>query len=490
MKFRPFFPPRESELTQAYFARTGRLHALADVNTFLRYTGLDPEEFRIGSDAFIDRVAELTGADRTLLARSTLKSHGNTRSPRDGTMTLHGQPLSARLVRRNVVKVCPVCLLEDQGTDEPAGPGQWALRTHWLFQPVVVCPVHHVPLVPVKTGGGVLAFDLAQAFMRTGFDPRRWRDDGIRRPPGGLQTYVLDRLRGAAAAFPWLDDQTLSQAVRSCEMIGSLVGDGPEPNIGAYDEADRARVGDIGFAIAAHGHAAILAELTRIRMTSGRTSGRAGPQAVFGQMYRWLTRSDLRAEAGPITDVLREAIVRNFPVGPGDMVLGAPVEKRLVHSANSLASRTRASRKRLYRQLEKVGLIPGDVDGVALNQHVFPADEAERILERIENAVPLKELHHVLGCSKMTAARLAVTEMVASVVPMQPKESVGLTMGTFNRDDLCKLLDAAWHRATPADNPPEGYLPFARACRRCTSVALVSWQRDGHFHGTATSTGR
>ena len=71
--------------------------------------------------------------------------------------------LSARLVRRLAVKMCPVCPVEGQGTDEPAGPGQGALRTHWLFQPGMVRPVHPVPLVPIKTEGRMLAFDIGVA---------------------------------------------------------------------------------------------------------------------------------------------------------------------------------------------------------------------------------------------------------------------------------------------------------------------------------------
>jgi hypothetical protein len=127
-------------------------------------------------------------------------------------------------------------------------------------------------------------------------------------------------------------------------------------------------VGDVGFDVASQGAEAILEELARIRVTSGRTSGRAGPQAVYGKLYTWLGSSALRAQAGPICDILREAIISNFPVGPGDIILGEVVKARVVHSANTLINKSGRNRKRFYKLLTKLGYIPDTRDAIATSE--------------------------------------------------------------------------------------------------------------------------
>lgn len=266
--------------------------------------------------------------------------------------------------------------------------------------------------------------------------------------------------------FPWLDGQTVSQAAKVWEMLGCLVADGATADIINYTDADWARVGDVGFEVASRGPEAILEALARIRVNSGRTSGRAGPQAVFGKLYTWLGSSALRAQAGPICDIVREAVISNFPVGPGELVLGEVVKTRGVHSANTLINKTGRNRLRFYKLLTKLGYIPDTRDAIATNQFVFPAEEVERVVERIENSVRLNQVRHILGCSRTNAETLAAAGIVVSVVPMTEGEGVGVTVGTYNRDDLNGLLDDICKWAAVVRDLPETHVEFQRACKR------------------------
>ncbi len=480
----PFFPPRPDELTQGYFARMGHIHAMTDVGGFLRYSGISVSDFRMGTDRFIDQVHELTGADLALLKRNTLVTYPGTHGLKEGTSAINGHLLSGHIVRRLAVNVCPECLVEDQSADWPEGPDQMTLRVSWLFRQVMVCPVHRCSLTNVRMTDSVWGLDMARTIVRAGFNPARHPKSYELREVGALQRYVTSRILENERNFHWLDGQTVSQAAKACEMLGCLVADGATADIINYTDADWARVGDVGFEVASRGPDAILEALARIRVNSGRTSGRAGPQAVFGKLYTWLGSSALRAQAGPICDIVREAIISNFPVGPGDVVLGEVVKARVVHSANTLINKTGRNRLRFYKLLTKLGYIPDTRDAIATNQFVFPAEEVERVVERIENSVRLNQIRHILGCSRTNAETLAAAGVVVSVVPMTEGEGVGVTVGTYNRDDLKDLLDELCERAVVVNDLPATHVGFRRACKRAPCVSLINWQRQGLLKNT------
>lgn len=479
MTMTPFFAPQEGELTQGYFARMGHLHAQADIVAFMRYVQMSPVDFRDGTDRFIDLVAELTGADRGRLERNTLKS-----VPKK-SMSVAGHELSPLVVRRSVIRVCCECLLDDMAAMPTKAASAFVFKRDWLFRQVVRCPVHHSLLVETPAPDPARVYDLASTLVTGNFDPLKSRPDDAPVPPGPMQNYVLGRIDGLSSDAQWLDQQTITQAAKACEMLGALLVEGSEAQILTYSEADWARVADEGFRVAAAGPNAILAELTRIRQTSGRTSGRAGPQAVFGKLYNWLYHTAYGVEVGAIRDVVKEAILWNFPLGPGDTVFGEAVETRRVHSANTLINKTGKNRLRLYKLLTKLKFIPPSRDAIATNQYVFPAEEVERIVHRIERSVPLNKVRTILGCGRTHEEALAKHSLINSVVPMDGETEVGSTIGAYNIDDLEEFLASICVETTPVDVVPDGHCDLANAARKADTASLLSWQRDGQLKNTA-----
>ncbi|OYU77436.1 MAG: hypothetical protein CFE32_05660 [Alphaproteobacteria bacterium PA3] len=478
MPYTPFVPPHADELTQGYFARMGHFHALVDVTGHMAYMGIKNFDFRDGTDAFVDRVAELTGADRADLARNTLRSFP------DGSHSMGGHKLSRLIIRRNAIKVCCDCLSEDAAKSLSNEPKQFIFRKQWLFRQVVVCPVHHLPLVEVPVPDTIRAYDLYKSLSRAYFSPSDFIGTGTVSPPGPLQQYVLSRMDDRIGTHPWLDCQTITQAAKACEMLGCLLVGGPEADVINYTETDWARAGDAGFDLATGGPEAIIAELTRIRTNTGRTSGRTGPQAVFGKLYKWLHNTAYGEEVGGIRHVVREAILWNFPIGPGETIFGEPVERRYVHSANTLINKTGRNRRRFYKLLTKLKFIPEGGDAIATNQYVFPAEEAERVVARIENSVPLNKVRDILGCSKTHEVFLAHGGLITSVVPMEGGAAHGLTIGAYNLDDLSELLHSVCDQAAIVETAPAGFENLTTASRRCSTVSVVTWQRDGQLKNT------
>lgn len=473
----PHLAFHDDEVTQGYFARLGYFHAGVNVGKFCRYSKIDRRDFRSGSLDFSSFTAALTGVPSDHIGMNTLRQDG------PETLRLRGERLGLDLVRRTFVRYCPLCLRLDAETHPGIGDGALRLRWAWLLRPVVACPVHLVSLQEISSPDPVNAFDLPRLFAQQGIllDQMLQPKELI---PGVLQNYVIDRISGGKAGPDWLDGQDIWHAVKSSEMLGALIEDGPDAKISEYSEEDWAEVGNIGFELCATGSDAILDAFGKLRVSAGRSSGRAGPQAAFGFLFNWMNYSKSAKAFGQMRDILREAIVQNFATGPGEVVLGQEVTHRKVHSVNSLANETGINRFRLYRLMRKIGLIPETADDAAFNQWVFPAEEGERLIARLQNSVPLNKVQHVLGCSKTHAEQLSLHGMITSIVPISEGQ-VGLTQGYFNRDDLAGFMEAVFDVAQPCKAETEGLANLTTAVKgRSSTVEILRWHLDGQLIGT------
>ena len=185
-----------------------------------------------------------------------------------------------------------------------------------------------------------------------------------------------------------------------------------------------------------------------------------------------------------LRDILREAIIQNFAIGPGEAILGQEVTQRRVHSVNSLVSESGINRFTLYRLMRKIGMIPETADDAAFNQWVFPAEEGERLIARLQNSVPQNKVQHVLGCSKTHAEQLALHGMITSIVPIA-KGQVGLTQGYFNQDDLEAFRTAVCRATQPCDAENDGFVNLTVAAKgRSSTVEILRWHLDGKLTGT------
>ena len=479
----PTIPFYDDEVTQGYFARIGHFQAGVDAGHFCRFFNLERTDFRDGHERCIEVIAALSGKETDLLRLNAI------RPVSDGALTLRGEVLGLQVIRRITAKFCPRCLTADEDAAPYLGKGAWRFRWSWLLKPVVGCPVHNTALVSLPAKDPVNAFDLRKLFAQHDVDLAS-TEVFEHVLPGSLQRYVVSRIADRATASPWLDSQGVAEGVRACEMVGSLICDGPTAEIKSYTDMDWARVGNVGFNVCCHGPEAILEALSKVRLSGGHRSGRAGPQATFGQLFNWLKKSDRVGKEGPIRDVVRDAIVENFPIGSGEMVLGQAVGQRKVHSVNSLTNATGLNRFRLYRVMRKTGMIPEDIYGAALNQLVFSATQAETMIARIQNSIPQNQVQSVLGCSKTHVEQLVKGGLISSVVSMA-EGGVGLTRGDFNLDDLSSFLETVCQGLEVINDEPEAFVDLSLAARgRSSTAEIIGWQLSGQLRRTGLLDGR
>lgn len=473
----PTIPFNDDEVTQGYFARIGHFQTGADAARFCRFFDLARADFRDGNSQCIEVIAAKSGESSSRLQHNAIQQDAG------DILMLRGERLGLPIVRRVSVRFCPRCLMADEDRAPSLGRAAWRFRWSWLLKPVVACHVHNIALVTVPAKDPVNAFDLQKLSAQSHLDLAP-QENPEPLTPGTLQRYVLTRLSGQERANPWLDGQDVAQGVRACEMVGSLVTAGPTADIMSYTEVDWARVGSAGFDICSRGPAAIRDALSKVRLDAGCRSGRTGPQAAFGQLFNWLKKTERSGDEGPIRDVVREAIIENFSIGPSELVLGEIVERRKVHSVNSLTNATGLTRYRLYRIMRKARMIPDEDNDAALNQRVFPAQEAEMMIARIQNSIPQNRIQGVLGCSKTHAQQLVRSGLISSVVPMTEGD-VGLTRGDFNLDDLSVFLDSVCASAQIIADEADGLVDLTHAARgRSSTAEIIGWQVAGKLKET------
>ena len=473
----PHLPFHDDEVSQGYFARNGYYHAGVSAGKFCRYSHIHRADFRSGSDAFCDAAALLTGVPQEKLQLNSLRLEA------DGSHCMRGESLAVEVLRRTFVKFCPQCLHDDLETHSGMVDGALRLRWTWLLQPVVVCPIHSVLLKEIPASDPVNAFDLGRLFAQNGI---RYEDALIspEAKPGALQNYVVNRMSKQAVGPKWLDEQGIWPCVKLCQMLGALVDRGPEPMIRGYTDEDWANAGDIGFDVCSEGPEAIFDCLAQMRVSAGRSSGRAGPQATYGFLFNWLKYSTRGDDFNRFRDIVREAIIQNFAIGAGETVLGREIVTRRVHSVNSLAAKAGVSRFRLYRLMRKMGAIPVTDDQAAFNQQVFPADEGERLIARIQNSVPLNKVRHVLGCTKTHAEQLAKHGLISSVVPIANDE-VGVTQGYFNLEDLGEFASTVFGSTCSTETEDDGFVDLTVAAKgRSSTAEILHWLLNGKLPGT------
>ncbi|KIN72866.1 TniQ family protein [Sulfitobacter guttiformis] len=465
------------ELSQGYFARLGTVHAGVNARQFCSYVGLGARAFRNGDANFVELTAALSGIEPEVLKFNTVQLQS------DGAFSLRGETLDVSTLRRTKVHYCPECLNADAKSSGPSGAGLFRQRWIWQLRPVKVCPIHCMELASIDSRYGVQAYDLAKLIEQSDVDMDTVASS-VRRNPGVLQDYVIDRMNGTRANIPWLDGQGISEGVRACEMIGSLFLDGSQAVVKEYTDTDWAAVGDVGFHVCSLGPEAIKDVLHNVKVSSGRKSGRTGPQAVFGYLYNSIKKSVRTGGLGPIVNVVRESIVENFSIGAGEIVFGEVVTKRKVHSVSSLSLAIGINKFRLFGLARTTGLIPQSVDREASNQLVFPVEEAERVIGRIANSIPQNQVARFLGGSTNQVGHLVRNETIKSITPLV-EEHRGQLRGNFNRDDLNEFLGVVCNGLPIISSEVDGYVSLSEASRLRTDTSQVfMWLLDGELPKT------
>lgn len=409
MYLAPVLPPLEDETTVSWCTRLARRHANLGCADWLAMMQLSQAHVMETSDACVARLAGLTG-----LPVRRLRACGP-RTIADRRLRYCGEEFGPGFLTRTQTSYCPACLLEDGATDSPSA-GHRVGRVSWTIRPVRMCPQHGIALTRRQNAG---FFERFQDMTRVAPPDGILESQAADAPALGvssLQTYVTRRLAGEAGPA-WLDGQAIDQAIRACEMLGICRLNGAFTDLRTPPLAEWHEAGAVGFDAASKGPDGIHALLDEIASAAAVKARWGGPQSVLGRLYQWFQFDTSRTDPGPIRDCVREYIIATMPIAAGTDLFGAPVARRMCHSAPTLAKQFGIHVRTINRALVLTGVLPENDPEVIDARTTFDADRGEALADRITRSLPIKSVPGYLDCNRTQAQMLVKAGILRQIVP-------------------------------------------------------------------------
>lgn len=461
-------PLGDGETPTSFCSRLAMRNHCADARDFCLDMGIQFQQVVDGEPGALSVLAELGGVEVEDLFRNAIRRISGYHD-----FGLRGQSLRKSMLQRERLRVCPACIADDRSRWPTIGAAAPYGRVIWNLSPMRICLVHGVALVDLEfcgTRGG------RQDFARALFHSKATLDEPIRRKPSGLERYLASRLEGGSSA-PLLDQLPFYAAAKLTEIIGAVELFGPRVRLRALNDAQWSEAGDVGFAITDAGQDGVCAFLDRLTETfwSRRTSD--GPQALFGRLYEWLAHESKDAAYDSIRRLIRDHILANIPVAPGQEIFGETVDRRRLHSVHSAARATSQHPARLRKLLFAIGIIPSLDEHLSDHRIVFPVSPAvEKFLASSADALCQRAVGPYLNAPR-TQIEVLVREklIVPQIRAADPTEDFLATFSRRHLDDfLGRLLADATHR-------PDGLQTIPRAAKLvgCSAAQVVRLLLDG-----------
>jgi hypothetical protein len=445
----------------------GRDFCLDFGTTFQKVVDGDPKALAI--------LAAKGGVDPAKLGEYALVKTGEHR------YQLRGQDLVRRGLRRAAVVLCPKCLAGDIAAAPHLRPELAAFqRALWQIAAVKTCHVHDAPLVTaVKDMTPHLLHDWSHHLGKALPDLSRLATQTKRRPLTELENYVVTRVVHGSPGTGLLDTLPLHAAIFACELFGVVATLGRTPKFGQVTDEQWRAAGKAGFGIFAGGEPAV-AEFMEDLRKSYPYGGAAteGPQAVLGRIYQMLEFGRADAAYDTLRDLVGHFIRTRFPVGPGDVVFGKPVERRTLHSVRTLSVETRMHPKRLRKLLRASGVLPADADELADGNCLFDAERGSAAAKEAATAnLSVRKAGLHLNAPRI---QLYILYGAGLLVPRISGTGHG-AKDRFAPEDLDAFLDRLLDGAAPVTAARDGRvsIPDAVKFASCSSEEVVRLALDG-----------
>lgn len=346
--------------------------------------------------------AVLQSTDEALAA---LEDHGENisaelkewspKQTRSGIRSFCGHVFPTKSLQTPVMRGCIQCLREDFETT-----GAMKMRGHWLVPHVTVCVSHQTALVPLwREASPLKRFDSAPWLADITPDILAGKLDGTQRKLLPFDLWLEARLAHTEFPKTWLDDLPLHAACNFCHLLGSAMLRLEDISQSRMTPEDRPILYEMGFQVARRGADAIFETFEALQRKPG--SPQNGPKAIFPKLYDRLAH-DYRdhPDYAAFRDLLRAHMLATWPLGPGDELLGEPVQVRRLHSVRTAAQATGIDQRRLRKALAAAGLVPDAASGLPDAWEVFDASEAGPVLEDLTELVTAKEMALLINATR------------------------------------------------------------------------------------------
>lgn len=461
----PSLELRGGESPASFLSRLALLHRAQSLSVFALDMGFQHQHIVDGDPVALSRLAAVSGAPVEQLFDQAIVREQN-------HYLYRGQTFARTSLRRARVMACPQCLAEDLA--EGSDPWRASGRSDWLFQHYRVCMTHRVELVELGDGSDPLpTHDFARRTAPQIAGIPALAHEAKPSNPTELEQYLEARLNGGSGPR-WLDSLPFYVAWRTCEVIGAVDRNGRDAPIRDLSEEDWRHAGSRGYAIAAGGPDRIRAFLHELWSTSScARQGAAGPQAWFGQFFKWLYAMKGDLNYGPVQAIAIGFVADTAPVSPDDRLFGKQiVQERRLHSVFTAHRASGIHRKRLRRVLRASGVLPPDSDHLSDNLVTFPLSAGESIIELLQNVITLKQAETYINAGRVHTKLLAEHGFIQ---PVERHDRLELGDQRYDRRELDEFIKRLFANAVWVKEPEWPQMTIAAAAKRacCSAMEIV-----------------
>ena len=445
------------ETPMSWAARQAAFHTGGRLGPFLNDMEIPIADLARGKLEAVERLCSVAGQDLAPVLGNAIMAVGKRR------FRLRGEEFSAEFTTGPVTRFCPLCLDEDiAGHGDPRVAMRH--RLHWRIASIRTCPAHRIPLSDVRIGKwNDMAHEL-QAMDEAIAEEGALAAAHETREPSPLQKYVEQRLQGAAGT-PWMDAQAIDQVARMAEQLGGLLAFGPAQKAADMTEDMWDVAGRTAWPLIAEGGDAIRDILVQQLKDCQRQNGHPSPRNAFGMLYGWLFASKVSKDPGLIREIVRDVIIDNVPLMPGQMLLGAPVIEPRYASIASIAKAEHLHSKTLTNVLRVAGVIDDVPPIKGARNVVADYSRAKALIETAKHAVPATHVPDLLNASRpLVAALIELNQLTRIQEHEAVKSKVGKAIDGRSVQRVTRFLECNFG---VVGNVPKDHVPLAKAAEKC-----------------------
>lgn len=452
----PRVPFQPDETPMSWAARQAAFHTGGRVVPFLNDLGIPSMDLVRGKVSAVERLCDTTGEELEPVVRNTIATVGNRR------FSLRSQEFAAEFTTGAVTRFCPLCLEEDV-----AGQGDHSAalrpRLFWRLSPVRTCSKHLVPLSDIRLGNwNDVNHELQSMCAEIAVEQSAVRDRKSRQP-SPLQNYVVERFEGSKG-HEWLDLQNVDQVSRTSEMLGGLMVYGPDQKASEMSEDDWDAAGRASWPLMTQGPEQVQEFLTQTLKGRLTRNGRPSPRGAFGMLYGWLFSSRLSKNPGPIRDLVREVVIDQVPLVPGQSLLGKPVPHPRLACLSSIASAEGIHSKTLENVLRVAGVVGEKPPIEGAPNVVLDYARAKELIDNTRYAIPVTRVPDMLSASRpIVAALIDLGELTRIQEHGELKSKLGKAIDARSIQKALTFLRAT---GRTVGEPPRGYVSLAKAAEK------------------------
>ncbi|WP_162241472.1 TniQ family protein [Methylobacterium sp. Leaf86] len=463
------------ESVTSFVSRLRAHNGLLSLMHFCADTGINFRGIVDGHPEEVGRLADIAGVSKKALQSWAFRRTG------EASYSLRGHVLQGAALRRNTFHVCPTCLREDIEASrldpELAAFG----RTIWQVGFIRTCSRHGKGFIDIGQGFSLKLHDFtAMVEPHLGSLPALEETAAVR-PFSTYEGYILSRIEGASEiTAPFLDGLDLQVAAKFCEVLGLATLHDPNRLFRSFCEDDLYNAGAVGFDIAAGGRDAVCLGLSNLQRSYPYNSARnEGTGRPLGVLYTWLNSVRHLSGYEPLVELVRRHIIETAPVGQGDLVLGIPAERRVLHSIRTASLETGMHRKRLRQILARSGHLAPDHESFKDHATLFDATAAAGTLAKASDGMSLNEVNVYLNCGRVQAQVLLRSGIIEPFVHAAVSDGWHL----FAKADIDDFSRRLLLGTVPVEDPVNGMMDIPSAARRCNCSAseVVQLILDGRL---------